>query len=481
MPFSLRRAGRAGLALTACTAVVALTVTGIPAIAQAAADTSFSSGNADYDAAYAKAISNISDDVVNGTFIAGQNWAQIWTRDSSFSTELGASLIRPTESVATMRTLTEQDSQFGEVWAQDVCGHFGGWPNLSDAIVGAIGVWSTYLATGDRNFLNWGFDVTRNSLERARRDAYEANSGLFRGVATFMESNSAYPPEYAFNGDAAGHTKSLAVNVLYYRAYQLVERFGQVLNRDSGSAGQQANNLKNAINNRLWLGDKGYYAYYEDANGNKSDRMEGLGEALAVLWNVADPDRARSVLANTPTTSQGLPSLWPQFPQWKNYDSAEDSDYYHNGMVWPFVQAYWGWAASQNQNVGVFSDEFAKMLTLSQKDSTFREFYRPEDGTPDGSPRQLWSASGYLSMVYHGLFGMNIEDDGITFKPVVPDNFHDLDLHGIVYRGGTFDVAVHGSGTQVTSFTLDGNPRDDHKLPSDGASGHHEIVINLGG
>ena len=35
-------------------------------------------------------------------------------------------------------------------WLQDKCGHFGGWPNLSDAIVGTRGAWSLYLVDGDK-------------------------------------------------------------------------------------------------------------------------------------------------------------------------------------------------------------------------------------------------------------------------------------------------------------------------------------------
>ena len=28
-----------------------------------------------------------------------------------------------------------------------------------------------------------------------------------------------------------------------------------------------------------------------------------------------------------------------------NYQTGE-SGYYHNGMIWPFVQGYWAWAAN---------------------------------------------------------------------------------------------------------------------------------------
>ncbi|SCF45816.1 ricin-type beta-trefoil lectin domain protein [Micromonospora mirobrigensis] len=471
-----RRLAFAAIALA--TLLSALVTMHATKAAAATGDSTFSSGKPDYDAAYVKALADIHADVVNGKFIAGTNWAEIWTRDSAYSADLGAGFVEPTVTVATMRGLTEKDAQLGDVWIQDVCGHFGGWPNLSDAIVGAVGAWAAYLNSGDQDFLRWSYGVTKNSLARAERDEFDAGSGLFRGVASFMESNSAYPSTFANNGAAAGRTKSLATNLLHYRAYVIAARMGQLLGENVSTLEAGAANLKKAINDRLWLAGKGYYAYYEDANGIRSDRMEGLGEALAVLWGVADPARAASVLRNTPTTAQGLPSLSPQYAEWKNY-SGIDSSYYHNGMVWPFVQAYWGWAAASQSDVTTFDTEFAKLVALSKRDTSFREFYRPEDGTPDGSPRQLWSAAGYLSMVYHGLFGMNLASDGITFRPTVPASFSNLRLDGFRYRGASFNLTLTGSGTRISSFKLDSTERTDRRIPNN-LTGSHTVTIIMG-
>ena len=51
---------------------------------------------------------------------------------------------------------------------------------------------------------------------------------------------------------------------------------------------EKAARLKDAINARFWLPQKGYYAYYLDAGGEPDTRMEGLGEAFAILTGVAD-------------------------------------------------------------------------------------------------------------------------------------------------------------------------------------------------
>ena len=155
--------------------------------------------------------------------------------------------------------------------------------------------------------------------------------------------------------------------------------------------------------------------------------MEGLGEAFAILTGVADADRARQILRSTPTTAWGFPCLWPQYDEWRSY-KTDFAHYYHNGMIWPFVEGYWAWAASESKDAKTFGREFDALVKLSEKNDTFMELYRPEDGKPDGSPRQLWSASGFLSMVYHGLFGMHFEQDGLRFAPVVPERFQQISL-----------------------------------------------------
>ena len=92
----------------------------------------FSSGRTAYDQAYEKARRVIAADVQNGKFLAGQNWAQVWTRDTSYSVELACALLHPDVSKTTLLGLTQEVEGIGECWYQDKCGHFAGWPNLTD-------------------------------------------------------------------------------------------------------------------------------------------------------------------------------------------------------------------------------------------------------------------------------------------------------------------------------------------------------------
>ncbi len=429
------------------------------------------------DRACQKARRVIADDVQGGKFLAGQNWAQVWTRDTSYSVELACALLHPDVSRTTLLGLTQSVEGIGQCWFQDKCGHFAGWPNLTDAIVGASGAWSLYLVTGERELLRPIYERTLRSLARAERDAFSPQAGLFSGCASFMESNSGYPKKYAMKGEMLARTFALSTCLLYYRGYIVAAQAGQALGEDVQPLRKKAAKLKQAINARLWLPDKGYYAYFLDEEGNTNPRMEGLGEALAILTGVADAKRARQILRSTPTTAWGFPCLWPQFEEWRDY-KRDFAHYYHNGMIWPFVQGYWALAASRARDVQTFGRELDALIKLSEKNDTFMELYRPEDGAPDGSPRQLWSASGFLSMIYHGLFGMDFKENGIRFAPVVPERFQELTLSNVNYRAARLRIVVKGHGTAIGRFTLDGKTQREPFL--DGASaGPHEIEITL--
>ncbi len=435
----------------------------------------FNSGVSSCDAAYEKARRVLAADVKDGKFLAGQNWQQVWTRDTSYSVELACALLHPDVSKTTLLGLTQAVDGIGECWYQDKCGHFAGWPNLTDAIVGASGAWSLYLVIGDRELLRPIYERTVRSLQRAERDAYNSQTGLFSGCSSFMESNSGYPKKYAMHGEMIAKTCALSTCLLYYRGYLVAADAGKLLGEDVRPLQAKAAKLKSAINARFWLPEKGYYAYFIDETGTPNPRMEGLGEAFAILTGVADAKRARQILSSTPTTPWGFPCLWPQFDEWRSY-KTDFAHYYHNGMIWPFVEGYWAWAASQMKDVPVFERELNALVKLSEKNDTFMELYRPEDGAPDGSPRQLWSASGFLSMIYHGLFGMNFEQNGITFAPVVPAQFQELTLSNVNYRNSQLAIVVKGNGTKVRQFKLDGKTQKNPFLDAS-ATGPHQIEI----
>jgi len=68
-------------------------------------------------------------------------------------------------------------------------------------------------------------------------------------------------------------------------------------------------------------------------------------------------------------------------------------------------------------------------------------------------------------MIYHGLFGMNFEPDGIRFAPVMPAGYTQLSLSDVRYREARLQITVRGSGTEIREFKLDGQKQRKPSLP----------------
>jgi len=413
--------------------------------------------------------------------LLSQEMVGMWTRDSSYAIELGAAILHKKTAESTIRQCTEEDKEFGKVWLQDECGHFGGWPHLTDAIVGAQGAWSLFVINGDTQFLSWAYNITKNSLRRAERDAYD-KTGLFTGCSSFMESNSGYPDKYKKNGDLVGSTKALSTNMLYYNGYKLGEKMATFLKApvdEIQELGTKAELLRDAIRSRLWNPETGYYSYFEDENEELTEQMEGLGESLALLAPEFETNSARieSIFANTYRSDLGIPCLWPRFSRENNKGGI--ANYYHNGRIWPFVQGYWAKAASRHRKVDIFNEEFHNLLQLAQMNSTFAEFYELSGTFPSIRRRQLWSSSGYLSMVHHGLFGMEFLPNGIRFNPIKPSNTfsNTISLSNFHYRSMILNIKVSGVGKEIKEFFVNGILQDPF-LTAD-LRGAHEIKINL--
>jgi len=436
-------------------------------------------GVPEYDEAFALALREIKENTVKGAFIAGQGWSQLWTRDTAYAVELSANLVDPAASkISLQKCITKLPD--GPTWLQDSCGHFGQWPNLSDAIVGAQGAWALYLSTGDRPFLEWAYSVTKRALKRAEDVVYDG--ALFRGCSSFMESNSGYPQSYRQDGLGVGKTKALSTNVLHYNGYKYAAMMGQELGAPSEEIDAytvQGHKLKAAIRSRFWLPDKGYYAYFEDANKKLVSQMEGLGESLILLAPDLETNKSRidSIFANTPRTKAGLACLWPRF---ELNDSPRDIfSYYHNGRIWPFVQGYWAVAAARHGKVAVFQEEFHNLVKLSERGKTFAEFYELDGSFPQERRRQLWSSAGFVGMVYYGLFGLELQPKGIAFRPVKPSpGFAEtVSLINLPYRKAKLTIHLSGSGAVIDSFKRNGSPQQPF-IPSD-VNGAQLIEIKL--
>jgi hypothetical protein len=236
---------------------------------------------------------------------------------------------------------------------------------------------------------------------------------------------------------------------------------------------KRAKEIKSGMNSYLWMADKGYYGQYLYGRSSMilSPRFEALGEAHTVLFGIADTERAKSIIENSPLTAFGTTCIYPQIPGIPPY---------HNNAVWPFVQAFWNLAAAKAGNETALVHGLASIYRAGALFLTNYENFVAQNGdyvgTEINSDRMLWSMAGNLAMVHRVFIGMDFETNGIRFQPVIPKVYGGTrTLSNFSYRKAKLSITVKGYGNQIDSFTLDGKTSEDF-FPAD-LSGEHTIEI----
>jgi hypothetical protein len=98
--------------------------------------------------------------------------------------------------------------------------------------------------------------------------------------------------------------KALSTNCLYYNAYVTVEKMALELKAPVDPQWKiKAENLRTAINSRLWSDEKGDYRFLVGPFG-KCDLQEGLGSSYALLFGIADPKQAEGIILWKATSRQ---------------------------------------------------------------------------------------------------------------------------------------------------------------------------------
>ena len=149
------------------------------------------------------------------------------------------------------------------------------------------------------------------------------------------------------------------------------------------------------------------------------------------------------------------------------------------------VSGYFALAAARHGRLDIFAQEMASLVDLSEQQDTFAEFYELDKSFPPKRRRQLWSDTGYLGMVYKGVFGMNFQPDGIEFSPSKDDGKSTglamddtISLLNVKYRGCILDIHVTGVGNNVMSFKVNGKVRESPKIDSN-STGRYLIEIEV--
>jgi hypothetical protein len=405
------------------------------------------------------------------TFRTGEKWEGVWTRDVSYSILLGLGLLEPEISKNSLRRKVKS----GRI-VQDT-GTGGAYPVSSDRVVWALAAFEVFQITGEQDWLAEIYPIIKQSLQDDLRNVYDPITGLVKGESSFLDWREQTYPHWMQPADIY-ESLTLATNAVHYQSNTilaiLAKEVGEMEVAEVHNA--LANKIKKGINKHLWMAEKGYYGQYLYGRIHKvlSPRAEALGEALCVLFDIAEDKQQEEVISQTPITPFGIASIFPQ---------TTDIPPYHNDGIWPFVQAFWSLAAAKAGNEAALTESLDAIYRAAALFLTNKENFVAQSGdyagTQTNSNRQLWSVAGNLGMVYKVFFGLGVENDYLTFKPFVPQKYAGTkQLQRLKIRKAVLDLEIHGFGNQIKSIAMDGQPLDQPQIPLS-LEGQHKVKIML--
>ncbi|MGN6739705.1 alpha-L-rhamnosidase-related protein [Dyella sp.] len=355
-------------------------------------------------------------------FETGLKWPYVWTRDLSYSIDLGLwrfDADRARNGLAFKLSDVRVPSAPQGLYVMQDTGSGGSWPISTDRVVWFLG--AQHLL-GDKPFAADVYKALGDTLAQDRQYAFDTKFGLYRGETSFMDWREQSYPAWTFDEVTfIGQSFALSTNVLHYQALQMAATMARQHGDAKAAAGyaDQAKALKDAINKYFWRADRGMYMSFLGGDGTPNDTYDLLGIALAITSGVADGDRASRTLANYPTWPAGSPVMWPE---------RRDQPIYHNRAIWPFVSAYALRAAREVNQPARIAHEIESVMRGAALYGSNMENYElltqgqhVDEGKLSGpvvnSPRQLWSVAAYFAVVTEGVFGLN--EDG-SVQPKLP-------------------------------------------------------------
>jgi len=408
----------------------------------------FAMAQADLAADSVKAISDPGFDhgqpIACDCFVTGEKWPFVWTRDLSFSVDLGLWRFDPDRarnSFAFKVSGVRQPGAGDGTYVMQDTGSGGSWPISTDRVVWFVG--AQHLLS-DKAFAARYDKALADTLAQDRIYAFDSHLGLYRGETSFLDwREQTYPAWTKEDVTFIAQSFALSTNVLHYQALRIA---ANRLHDGNDYAGQAAA-LKAAINRRFWRDDRGMYMSYigGDVTPAPFDTYDMLGLALAIDSGVADLARAKKILANYPVWPAGTPVTWPE---------RRDQPIYHNRSIWPFVSAYALRAARRADAPAHIEHEIRSLMQGAALAGSNMENFElvshkihvdegPLSGPVVDSPRQLWSVGAYVGMVVDGVFGLEADNTIVPKLPVglARELFGDNDF--ITLDTGTRRIVLH--------------------------------------
>lgn len=396
--------------------------------------------------------------------VAGMDYCDTWVRDGAINVSNAMALLDANVSKNTLLSC---------LIVKDGKTYIGQNEQYWDFVIWSIGAHRYLEYNEDAEFLRIAQDTIKNTVELYEATEFDTERNLFWGPAVYGDGIAAYPDKYAdviegnkqsgihswleLSGEKKFPMYSLSTNCVWVRAYEILAEFSEKLNLPSEVYRAKADKLKQSINQCFWNSEKNTYDYL----AFECDYQEGLGIAFAILFDIADDEKKELIFKNAKETPNGIACVYPSFERY-----TKDGGYgRHSGTVWPFVQAFWACAKAKENKFESMELDLATMASRACRDMQFLEIYHPETGEAYGGMqmrtmyesivewpslrKQSWSATGFLSMIYYGLFGLRNDKDNIYIKPYIPKDCNTMTLSGVNLFGKTIEITVERSGNNT--------------------------------
>lgn len=346
----------------------------------------------------------------------------------------------------------------GGMICQDLNGRFT-FPVVNDRLIWACAAWQVYLATGNRRWLKYAHKVILATVEQIEQVSLCQTMHLVHGCDSYSSPELQYP-RWMQPTDYYESLR-LSTNAIYARCLYVLSLIDEELFLDSEQHYLAYKRVKDSINQTMWNESLGRYSSFliDEVFARQSNVSCNLAQAACVLFDIADDDRATTLIARTPFYLTGIPTIYP------SRHSAP------MGNQAAFVQGLWNLAAAHADNQMALRYGLAALYRWA----AFNGF-----GSAAASPQHnLLAACAVAAMSLKITAGITLSPEGIEFNPCVPDCFAgSKTISGIRYRGATFNLTIVGTGSAIKSFVVDGKPQNTNFLHSD-VTGEHNITITL--
>lgn len=258
----------------------------------------------------------------------------------------------------------------------------------------------------------------------------------------------------------------LYASCYWYAGFEAAAKAARLFGRTAEAADLewQRDQIKAAINN-VFATEYGYASWLD--RGHQKHPHKGHNQVFTVQYGIASPAMADKVFQN----QLNPPIITDYGPRVGDLGVGDIAWVYNR---WNMVHALYNYGRKEEafRWLKAFADQESNSACHNQG---------PEAYTPQGaitSQGLVWSSGRAMRAIYFGLVGLNLEGDGVRFRPQPPAAWPAFDLTNLEVRGAIINLRVRRGETD--SATFDGQSISDGLVPNSMLTpGAHELVITL--